>query len=79
MRSENGMPKNAVGDLDAFFAKLADVPVKEMLVTGQPWGALEELLLGQKITPGLTFSLPQKGDPTYEEAQPWMELLQQVK
>lgn len=47
-------------------------------MTGQPWGALEELLLGQKITPGLTFSLPKVGDPTYVEAQPWMELLQEV-
>lgn len=48
-----------------------------MLVTGQPWGALEELLLGGRITPGLTFTLPSRGDPTFAEAQPWMELLQQ--
>jgi hypothetical protein len=76
MRSDAGMPKSSVGDLDAFFVKLADRPVDEMLVQGQPWGALEEALLGRQITPGLTFSLPKKGDATYEEAQPWMELLQ---
>lgn len=73
------MPKSATGDLDKFFEDLADVPVKEILVQGQPWGALEELLLGKQITPGLTFTLPVKGDATYEEALPWMELLQQVK
>ena len=50
--------------------------VKKILVTGQPWGALEELLLGQKINPGLTFTLPAKGDATYPEAAPWIELLQ---
>ena len=77
MRSDAGMPHDAVADLDKFFADLADVPVKEMLVTGQPWGALEELLLGGRITPGLTFTLPSRGDPTFAEAQPWMELLQQ--
>jgi len=77
MRSDAGMPKSSTSELDAFFAKLADVPVSEMLVTGQPWGALEEMLLGRQITPGLTFTLPSKGDPTYEEAQPWIELLQQ--
>ena len=76
IRSDAGMPKSTTGDLDKFFEALADVPVKEMLVTGQPWGALEELLLGKKITPGLTFTLPSKGDDTYDEAAPWIELLQ---
>jgi len=71
------MPKQAVSSLDKFFEDLADVPVKEMLVTGQPWGALEELLLGKKINSGMTFTLPKKGDDTYEEAAPWMELLTQ--
>ena len=77
IRSDSGMPKSQVGSLDAFFQQLADVPVKEMLVTGQPWGALEELLLGHQLTPGLTFTLPAKGDATYDQAAPWMELLQQ--
>ncbi len=77
IRSDAGMPKQAVSSLDKFFEDLADVPVKEMLVTGQPWGALEELLLGKKINSGMTFTLPKKGDDTYEEAAPWMELLTQ--
>lgn len=77
IRSESGMPKSATSDLDKFFESIADTPVKEMLVQGQPWGALEEMLLGHQITPGLTFTLPAKGDSTYQEAQPWIELLQQ--
>jgi hypothetical protein len=61
IRSDAGMPKTVTNDLDAFFAKIADIPVSEMLVTGQPWGALEEKLLGHKINSGLTFTLPKKG------------------
>ena len=79
IRSDAGMPKSVTGSLDKFFESLADVPVKEILVTGQPWGALEELLLGKKINSGLTFTLPKKGDATYDEAAPWIELLTEVR
>ena len=37
----------------------ADDEPTEILVTGQPWGALEEKRLGKRLAPGLTFTLPQ--------------------
>jgi len=62
--------------LDSFFKKYASVPVTEMLVEGQPWGALEEMLLGKPLAPGLTFTLPKDNTTqTYWEMQPWLELL----
>jgi len=76
IRSENGMQTEKFKALDTFFQKYASVPVTEMIVEGQPWGALEEMLLGQPLAPGLTFTLPKDNTTiTYWEMQPWLELL----
>ncbi len=40
------MPKSEIATLDSFFELIANVPVDEILVAGQPWGALEEMILG---------------------------------
>jgi len=78
--SVQGFNKEKTDKLDAFFKKYASVPVKEVLVQGQPWGALEEQLLGKPIAPGLTFTLPtDKSSLAYKEMQPWLELLQSGK
>ena len=75
MKSGEGMPKESVDDWDAFFqAHSSDAP-SEILVTGQPWGALEEKRLGHQLAPGLTFTLPLEGQANYDEVTPWVELL----
>ena len=76
--SPAGAPRDEVAQLDAVLAKLADQPVQasDILVSGQPWGALEEMLLGRPLAPGLKFTLPDPGQPGFDEAQPWVELLQ---
>lgn len=76
MKSETGMTQETVHDWDAFFQKYATVAPDEILVEGQPWGALEEMLLGEQLVEGITFTLPEKGTQEYEEAQQWIELLQ---
>ena len=38
----------------------ADDEPTEILVTGQPWGALEEKRLGKRLAPGLFFTLPKE-------------------
>lgn len=76
IKSKEGMQKETVNDLDAFFDKYATVDPQQVLVEGQPWGALEELLLGKQLVKGLKFSLPtDKNSLAYKEAQPWVELL----
>lgn len=40
-----------VNDWDAFLAQHASDTPDEILVTGQPWGALEEQLLGEFSCP----------------------------
>jgi hypothetical protein len=77
MRSPNGMPKEEVNKWDAFFQKHATKAPSQILVRGQPWGALEEMLLGHKLVEGLEFSLPKEGEEGYEEAVAWIELLTQ--
>jgi len=75
IQSEEGMPREAVQDLDGFFEAHATRPAS-VLVRGQVWGALEELLLGAPLAPGLRFSLPT--DPQslqFQEARPWVELV----
>lgn len=72
----DGINKDKTKTLNSFFEKYASVPVNEILVQGQPWGALEERLLGKKLAPGLTFMLPNdKNSLVYKEMQPWLELL----
>jgi hypothetical protein len=76
IRSEKGMPSDHVKELDEFFDKYSTVDPTEVLVEGQPWGALEEMLLGKRLAKGLTFTLPKdKNSLAYKEAQPWVELL----
>lgn len=76
IQSDKGMTKEETKSLDTFFQKYANVPVTEILVQGQAWGALEEMLLGQKLAPGLTFTLPANGTLAHKEMLPWLDLLQ---
>jgi len=75
MKSEEGMKQETVLDWDAFFQKYATKEPAEILVSGQPWGALEEMRLGRQLAPGLTFTLPKAGEAGYSEALPWVDLL----
>jgi len=77
IQSEEGMPKEAVKDWDSFFSKLATATPDEaqVVVQGSPWGALEELLLGRQLAPGLRFLLPKEGTAAFREAQPWLDLV----
>lgn len=72
--SKDGQPKELTNDLDAFFATIS-TQTPHVLVQGQPWGALEEMLLGRPLAPGLVFQLPPKGSLGAKEAQPWLDLL----
>ena len=75
-KPDDGMPQEVVKDWDAFFAKHATDEPAEVLVKGQPWGALEELRLGHKLVNGLAFALPTPDDKlAYAEAKPWVELV----
>jgi len=71
------MTKETNANLDAFFEKWAHVDPEQILTPGQPWGALEEMLLGgARLAPGIKFTLPtDKSSLAYKEAQPWVELL----
>lgn len=75
IRSSDGMPVTATKELDTFFESIANTPPTEILEQGQPWGALEEMLLGKPLVSGLTFSMPSEGTQGYAEAEPWIELL----
>ena len=75
MRSDVGMPQEEVKKWNAFFEKHATTAPSEILVRGQPWGALEELRLGHQMVEGLTFQLPERGEEGFAEARPWVELL----
>jgi hypothetical protein len=80
MKSSEGMDRTKVKNLDTFFEKYATKDVEHLLVQGQPWGALEEKLLGKRMVPGLKFTLPtDKNSLKYKEAQPWFELLETGK
>jgi hypothetical protein len=69
MDSPDGVPAQVVAERDAFFEQLADQPVSSIVVTGSPWGAVEELLLGRPLAPGLPFTLPtDPSQPGYDEA-----------
>ena len=75
--SPEGAPPDHIAQLDSMLGRLSDQPVREadVLARGSPWGALEEMLLGRQLAPGLFFSLPSPGEPGYDEAQAWVELL----
>lgn len=80
IRSTDGMTREQVADWDHFFQReIEGYPgqVRETLVVGQPWGALEELRLGQKLAPGLDFQWPEKDSLNDREVRPWKELLTQ--
>jgi len=76
MKSEDGFPQETVKSWDAFFQKYATKTPAKILVAGQPWGALEELRRGSPLAPGLSFTLPKKGEEGYAEVTPWVELIQ---
>lgn len=75
IQSEDGMTKDMIGELDTFLKAQAELPPTEVLVQGQAWGYLEELLLGTKLAPGLTFQLPEEGSDEWNEMLPWYELV----
>jgi hypothetical protein len=75
MRSEEGMPHHKRDEIDAFFQAHIDDTPAEMIYTGMPWGAVEELRLGKKLVKGLDFELPKEGTLAYDEALPWMDLV----
>jgi hypothetical protein len=74
-----GMPQENVKDWDSFFEKYATTEPSEILVDGQPWGYLEEQILGTKLAPGLTFEAPRAGSDAFYEAKPWMDLVNNGK
>jgi hypothetical protein len=76
MKSDDGFPQSKVHDWDEFFKKYATKAPAKILVRGQPWGALEELRRGSPLAPGLSFTLPNKGEEGYAEVNPWVELIQ---
>jgi hypothetical protein len=80
-KPNEGMPQDVVKDWDAFFSRHATTKPAEVLVRGQPWGALEEMRRGHPLVDGLTFQIPSATDPkdatAYAEVRPWVELLQQ--
>lgn len=41
IQSEDGMTKETVADIDKFFEEYSSMPPTEILVEGQPWGAVE--------------------------------------
>ena len=75
IQSTSGMQKTTVKDLDDFLKSMATVTPNEVLVQGQAWGYLEELLLGQKLAPGLTFQLPLQDTDEWYEIVAWYELV----
>ena len=77
MKTPEGFSQEVVQDWDEFFRRHATDSPTEILVSGQPWGALEELRLGHPLAPGLKFELPPEGTHLYFEAQPWVELVKQ--
>lgn len=76
MKSSSGFTQEEVAQWDSFFQKYAAAEPSEVLVRGQPWGALEEARLGKRLAPGLKFELPKEGEKGYDEVKPWIELLQ---
>lgn len=66
MKSDEGMPKSSTLDWDTFFSAHATDDPSEILVVGQPWGALEEKRLGKRLAKGLTFTLPEEGTDLYD-------------
>ena len=87
MRSNSGMPKSTLDDIDNVLKSLADKPIakEDILVHGSGWGALEEMRIAiesghysYQLASGLNFELPNKDEDHqgYREIQPWLELLQ---
>lgn len=76
IKSPDGVTRELSADWEKFFSSHATSEVSEVLVKGQPWGALEELRLGHPLVPGLSFQLPERDSLEYFEVQPWMELVQ---
>jgi len=66
-------------DVDKFLISHSKKPVSKILVKGQPWGKIEEILNGKEFLKSLKFDLPSDGQEGYDEASPWIELLQNGK
>ena len=60
--------------MNRLFQKYSKMPGK-VIERGQPYGALEEKLIGKRLNPALDFALTDANDQEYELIQPWLELL----
>ena len=87
MKSDQGLAKTIVNDVDKFLNELSKKPVdtKDILVSGSAWGALEEMRINGNNNPNndyhfnnaLKFELPTDTSTIeYLEIQPWLQLLQ---
>lgn len=76
LKSPDGVPKNQYEDIDSFFNELGNEKPTDVIVTGQPWGALEEMLLGTPLAKGLVFTMPEKDSKDFKLIEQWVELLQ---
>jgi len=66
-------------EIDEFLKLHSKKPVSKILVKGQPWGRLEEMLDGKTFIKSLVFDLPTEGEEGYDEASAWLELLRDGK
>ena len=79
MRSQDGMPKALLSNVDELLKHTSTRAADEVLEMGSGWGALEEMRLGRPLAPGLSFSLPDPNSFHGQEIQPWLELLRDGK
>lgn len=70
-----GMTNEEFADWEIFFNKYASVDADKVLESGSVWGLLEEIRLGYKLAPGIEFAMPASDTLAYNEALPWLELL----
>ncbi len=70
-----------ISDMQSFLKSWSSVPPRasQIVHTGKPWGGLQELLIGHKLAPGVTFNVPQHPtDVGFDEARPWAELVSEA-
>jgi len=69
--AQSAFTQDTLYAMDAWLHAQVDTPITELLHTGEPWGGLHERLTGQRISAGLTWSLPRLP----ESVRSWHELL----
>ncbi len=70
--AQAAITQDSLHAMDAWLHAQVDAPITQMLHTGEPWGDLHERLTGQRISAGLSWSLPRLP----ESVRPWHELLE---